>query len=166
MSEDFKASKSAGVHHQLSKLEGKWEGIARTWFEPGKLADESPITGTMRLILGGRFILHEYVGSLQNKSFEGIAIYGYHLGLKKFQGAWIDSFHNGTAIMFSEGKKGSEDFTMLGNYAYVTPDIEQYWGWRTKIDFVNDDEVMIMAYNVSPEGEEAKATEVAYKKVK
>ena len=165
MSEILEASKTTGVHHQLSRLAGEWEGITKIWFEPDKLADESPIRGTMRLILDGRFILHEYKGSLSDKPFEGIAIYGYHLDLKKFQCSWIDSFHNGTAIMFSEGKKGTTDFTMVGSYAYVTPEIEQHWGWRTNIEIISDDEVMITAYNISPEGQDDKATETVYKRV-
>jgi hypothetical protein len=166
MSGKFEASKADGVHFQLSKLAGEWEGITKTWFEPDIIADQSPVHGSMRLILGGRFILHEYSGSLGEKPLEGIAIYGYHLDTKKFQSAWIDSFHNGTAIMFSEGQKGDNSFKMLGGYAYVTPELEQQWGWRTEIDIINEDEIKITAFNVSPECDEAKATETLYKKVK
>lgn len=166
MSEKFETSKATGKHFLLGKLVGEWEGIAKTWFEPGKLGDESPIRGSMRPILDGRFIMHEYKGSLGGRPLEGIAIYGYHLELGKFQSAWIDSFHNGSAIMFSEGKKGDDSFTMLGSYAYVIPEQEQHWGWRTEIELMNDDEVKITAYNVTPEGDEAKATETLYKKVK
>ena len=166
MGQKFETSKASGVHSRLSRLVGEWEGIAKTWFEPGKIADESPVRGTMQLILNGRFIMHEYTGSLSDKPLEGLAIYGYHLELEKFQCAWIDSFHNGTAIMFSEGKKGEDSFKMLGSYAYVTPEMEQHWGWRTEIDILNDDEVVITAYNISPEGEETKATETRYKKVR
>lgn len=165
MIEKFETSKSTGAHFQLTKLAGEWEGITRTWFEPDKLADESAVRGTMRPILGGRFILHEYQGSLGGKPLEGLAIYGYHLGLGKFQSAWIDSFHNGTAIMFSEGNSGDVLISMLGSYAYVTPKAVQHWGWRTEIEITNDDEVKITAYNVSPEGEEVKATETVYKKI-
>jgi len=166
MSEKFETSKTTGPHFRLSKLVGEWEGITKTWFEPDKIADESPIRGSMRLILDGRFIMHEYKGSMEGKPLEGIAIYGYHLALGKFQSAWIDSFHNGSAIMFSEGKKGDDSFAMLGSYAYVTPELEQHWGWRTEIEMTNDDEVKITAYNISPEGDEAKATETLYKYIK
>ena len=164
MGDKFKASKASGVHHQLGRLAGEWEGTTKTWFEPDKVADESPIVGTMRPILGGRFILHEYKGKFGDKPLEGIAIYGYHLGLQKIQSAWIDSFHNGTAIMFSEGKRGGADMVMLGSYAYITPEMEQHWGWRTIIEIKSDKELLITAYNISPEGEEVKATETLYRK--
>jgi Protein of unknown function (DUF1579) len=168
MSDKFQNSKESGVHFQLARLEGEWEGTTKVWFEPGKAEpdDESFVRGNMRLILDGRFIMHGYKGSMQGKPLEGLAIYGYHLGLGKIQAAWIDSFHNGSAIMFSEGKRGDGSLDMLGSYAYVTPEAEQHWGWRTEIDIVNDDEVKIIAYNISPGGEEAKATETLYKRVK
>ena len=164
MSKKFEASKAGGIHQELSRLEGNWQGLARTWFEPGKLADESPIRGTMKLVLGGRFILHEYTGSMSGKPLEGMMLIGYHLGLGQYQSAWVDSFHNDTAMMFSEGKRGDAAFSMLGGYAYVTPEMEQHWGWRTEIEMVGEDEILIRAYNISPEGEEAKATEIEYKR--
>ncbi len=166
MSEDFENSRASGVHYQLSKLAGNWEGITKTWFEPDKLADESPMYGQMRTVLGGRFIMHEYTGSFGDKPFTGMAIFGYDFALQKFQGFWIDSFHTGTAMMFSNGNKGDQNLTVLGSYAYVTPEVEQHWGWRTSIEMVNDNEIIITAYNITPENEESKATETVYKRVK
>ncbi len=166
MSEKLDISKTTGAHFQLSRLVGEWEGSSKTWFGPDNLADQSPVQGTMRLILDGRFVMHEYKGSFGGKPLEGIAIYGYHIELGKFQCAWMDSFHNGTAIMFSEGKRDDDNFfNVLGGYSYVTPEAEQRWGWRTHIDLVSDDEMILTAYNISPEGDESKATELIYKKV-
>jgi hypothetical protein len=165
MSEKLEDSKNAGAHLQLSKMVGEWEGTTKTWFDPLKLEDESPITGTMRSILDGRFIMHEYQSSFGGKPLTGMVIYGYNLDLQRFQCAWIDSFHTGSSILFSQGDKGDTSMRVLGSYAYITPQEEQHWGWRTNIEMMSDKEMVITAFNISPEGEETKATETVYKRI-
>jgi hypothetical protein len=166
MSQKLESSKTEGVHAQLGRLTGDWEGTTSVWFEPGNPADQSPVHGKIRSILDGRFILHEYKGSFGGKPLEGMAIIGYHLETGKYQTAWIDSFHNGTAIMFSESSRNTAKFNVLGGYEYVTPEFDQKWGWRTEVELVNDDELKLTSYNVTPEGSEAKATETIYKRIK
>lgn len=165
MSQKLNDSKLTGPHFQLSRLVGEWKGTTKTWFDPSKLEDESPINGTMRLVLDGRFIMHEYQSSFGDKSLSGISIFGYDLNTQKFQCAWMDTFHNGTAIMFSKGNKGDEIINVLGSYAYITPETEQHWGWRTTLEIISDSEIVITAYNISPEGQETKATETNYSKL-
>lgn len=167
MSLKFDQSKIDGPHYQLAKLVGNWKGISRVWFEPDVVADESPVEGSIKQILGERFVMHEYKSSMGGKPLEGIAIYGYHLALGKYQAAWVDSFHNGTAMMFCDGKRGeTNQIAFTGEYSYVTPEKEHVWSWRTEIELKTDDQLIITAYNISPEGEEAKATEIIYERVK
>lgn len=148
------------MHYRLGLLVGQWEGTTKTWFEPGVLADESPMQGTMKAVLDGRFIMHEYQGSLHGKPFEGIAIIGYSMSNEQFECAWIDSFHMGTSIMFSEGNATDKLFSVFGSYG--GKELEQKWGWRTEIEMQENNRLMITAYNISPDGEEAKATETVY----
>ena len=159
---NFAESLESGSHRELGRLAGEWEGVTKTWFEPGVLADESPMTGRITSILGGRFLLYEYSGILAQRPFEGVAIYGHDLATDRFQAAWVDSFHMSTGIMFSEGDPG-ERFAVLGSYDAGGPDIPR-WGWRTEITVMNDDNIVVTAYNITPEGEESKATETRYQR--
>jgi hypothetical protein len=163
MIKKFEVSKEEGIHHQLGQMAGKWEGVARTWFEPDVVADESPIQGNIKSILDGRFLLHEYKGSFTGKPLEGVMIIGYDLNTGNFQSAWADSFHMGTGIMFSQQKKEEGDFSVYGTYE-VFQEEKQEWGWRTDIKPEDENTLIITAYNITPDGEETKANEITYKR--
>lgn len=164
-SEKFEKSKASGAHLMLSKLAGNWEGKTSVWFEPDKIADESPSTAVIRSILDGRFIMMEYKGMFQGNPLTGVVIYGHQLTEGKFQSAWIDSFHMGTGIMLSEGKKGnSENISVLGSYG--AGEGQEPWGWRTEIEIESEDKIIITSYNIMPGGPEAKAVESVYTRKK
>ncbi|MFC3559956.1 DUF1579 domain-containing protein [Pedobacter jamesrossensis] len=160
----FELSLEKGPHKLLAGLVGKWQGETKTWFEKDVLADESPMSGTISTILGSRFISYDYEGSLDGQAFEGKMIIGFDIPYQKFSASWIDSFHMGTQIMLSSGEFTENGFSILGSYG--SPEYsDQPWGWRTELEVLSDNEIIFSAYNISPEGEEAKATETIYKRI-
>jgi hypothetical protein len=156
----FELSLIEGRHNELAKLAGEWEGTTRVWFEPDKLGDEAPIHGAIRSALGGRCLVHEYQTLFMGEQEQGIALYTWHIDRQCYECAWIDSSHTGTQIMYSEGTRGQDRFSVLGSYG--GHDGDPVWGWRTEMTLVDEDHLIITAFNISPEGDEAKAVEIVY----
>jgi hypothetical protein len=159
----FEISLKSGIHKKLGAMAGNWAGITKTWFEPGVVADESLMQGNIIPVLDGRFLRHAYQGSMSGNPFTGTVTIGFDIANNKIQCAWIDSFHMGTAIMLSEGQETDHGFSVLGSYG--GPDIPDTWGWRTTYALMDHDNLVITAYNISPEGQEDIATETLYKRV-
>ena len=161
----FEDSKQHGSPHLfLSQLSGNWTGTSKLWLEPGKLTDESPIVGTIQILLEGRFALYLYQGSIEGEPQHGMFTFGYNTTLEQYEASWVDSFHNNTAIMFCVGLAIENGFSVLGSFPDPTggPD----WGWRTEVVLADREHLTLTAYTISPEGEEAKAVETILKRVK
>ena len=155
---------SSTPHHFLSQLVGSWIGQTRTWLDPISEPYQSPIQGSIHLILEGRFAIYLYQSTMDGEPQHGMFIFGFNTISNQYEASWVDSFHNNTAIMFCAGEAIDNGFFVLGSYPDPTggPD----WGWRTEVELLDNDHLVITAYSIHPEGGEAKATEARLTRVK
>jgi hypothetical protein len=149
-----------GAHAFLAAIEGDWEGTTRLWLEPGKLTDTSPCRGRIRLALGGRFAIHEYEGAVEGQPLSGVAIYGCDVATSEWQMAWADSWHMGTGVLWSTGRGAPAPYSVLGYYR--DPAGGPPWGWRTELALEGPDRLVVTMFNVTPDGQQAKAVETVY----
>ena len=161
--EEFEVSRAGGVHAQLARMAGHWQGRFRLWFEPGEPAEDSVQRGSIRVLLGGRVLLHEYSGHCSGEPMDGVALIAHHLDERRYESAWAESFGTGTSIMFSTGASGDPRLSMLGSYSDGQGGAR--WGWRTEIEQPDDDTLDLRMYNISPSGVEVPAVEVSYRRV-
>ncbi|TWT57661.1 hypothetical protein KOR42_10240 [Thalassoglobus neptunius] len=157
MNSSAQSKPSECAHEWFEQVCGTWAGVCRTWFEPDQLADESPFEGRFGKSIGGNFLRHQYSGEIQNSPRVGEELFVFNPVGETIDVSWADSFHMSSSIMLSRGKLTGNTLDMTGQYM-VGVDIPD-WGWRTVYDLTSSDELVITAFNISPEGESAKALE-------
>ncbi len=145
-------------HARLQRLVGSYAGTAKTFIEPGKPPLEASIEGQLDAILGGRYVRFEYSSSLSGEPLAGGLTLGFDLTEKRWMAVWLDSFHTGTAPMFSTGDGGAP-LSVLGSYAFEGA--ESRWGWRTEVHDEALPTLTLRMFNIAPSGEEMLGVELA-----
>jgi hypothetical protein len=153
----------SSVQKLSERLCGKWQGEVKTWFEPGVLADTSTIAGEYSWALEGKILRHQYRSEINGRPRSGEELLAFNEISQKWELVWFDTFHMNYGLLNSTGDSTASGFSVTGNYA-VGPGMPD-WGWRTEYRLATDDQLIIQAFNQMPEGEEALAIEVTYRRV-
>lgn len=152
---------------QLELLEGHWAGTCKTWFQPDVLADTSDIEGTITKLPYGPFYRHEYRSQMKGKPRAGEEMFAFNKASGLFEVTWVDDFHMNYGILISTGKVVEEDEGGFGFFVkakYSIGEEHPEWGWNTHYKIKDDGVLEVVAYNVTPDGESAKAVEIIYKR--
>ncbi|PWN68670.1 DUF1579 domain-containing protein [Chryseobacterium phosphatilyticum] len=137
------------MHKVLEKIEGNWAADVSTWVEDKgqPVISKSECSNTM--ILGGRYLVTDYKGSVMGMPFDAIKTMGYDKAKKKFVSSLIDNM--GTGFMLTEGEW--DPSTKSINFKGKIPDPTQpgkEWEARETYTLVDDNHHIIEIYGPDP----------------
>ncbi len=143
------------VQQFYEKLAGEWTGSYSLWINPEAPADISEIEAEGRFVVEGSFFLFSYSWKWNGKRQEGVFLLAGEG--KAASATWGDSWHMKPEPMVCEGAltEDGEKLVCLGSYE-TGPDTPD-WGWRTEFTMQGEDAFLMEAYNITPEGLEARA---------
>jgi hypothetical protein len=82
-------------HDYLKQFVGKWDVKSTMWGFPGTPPSVSRNSYEWKLIMGGRFIMAHFSGTMMGQPFEGLQIIGYDNYQEKYISFWIDNTSTG-----------------------------------------------------------------------
>lgn len=149
-------------HQRLAALVGRWQGTARTTFDPSQPAEESAWQLQATAILGGRAVRLEYTGTALGQPHAGELLVAFETSTGEWRLPWIDSFHTGGGVMLHRGAARPDGvIDALSSYEAGG----QTWGWRTRISPPTNGTLRLDAYNVMPDGAEHPALGVVLTRI-
>lgn len=138
-------------------IAGTWAGTYELWLDPAAAPERFDTGLEARRRADGRAVTIDYDWSRGADSHSGTIV--LVLGDDGVSMAFTDSFHSGRTIMQCSGSDPRR-WSALGTYDAM----EQTWGWRTQVEQPSDDELLIQAWNVEPDGTEHLATRATYRR--
>jgi hypothetical protein len=90
MAEMMKNATPGPEHKIFESSIGKWKAVTKSFMVPGK-TDVTEGTAESEWVLGGRFLMTHYHGTMMGMPFEGLEVLGYDRKAGHYAGYWLDT---------------------------------------------------------------------------
>jgi hypothetical protein len=149
-------------HRQLARMAGTWDVVVEMPGADGK-STQSKGVSTVKTMAGGFWLVDEFSGDMGGMKFEGLGVYGFDLGKKKFVQTWVDSVE--TSMMTMEGTydAAGKVLTMTGSGGGGDG---KRVNIRTTHTIVDKDTLVYQMYMAGPDGKEVQALKITYTRQK
>lgn len=155
----------AEQHQKLAEMVGTWDAEVSMWMEPSAPPMTSTGVGTFSLMLGGRYLRHDFEGSAMGRPFKGLGITGYDKFRQEYFDLWFDDMSTGMMLT-----RGVPDST--GNVVHYTGKMDDPMSGRkdipsrTVLTRIDGDTCKMEMFAADESGNEVKAMEIVYKRRK
>ena len=163
MAEMMKQAAPGPEHKVLEATVGKWKTSSKAWMGPGdpKITEGS---ADYESILGGRFVVSRFHGSMMGMPFEGYGVTGYDRMTKTYEGYWMDTM--GTMIYpMSKGTWDEATKTMTFNVNWPDAMTGGRADYSLTTKYSGNDN-MVFTMSMIHEGKPMPMMEVTYSRVK
>lgn len=145
-----------------TSLVGEWVGSYNLWIHPDADVQESSSMATVYTAANGSYTVMNYSWTYKDKLQAGIFLLGGNG--PSASATWGDSWHMRPNPMQCHGmiSDNGNELDILGGYDVGEgPD----WGWRTILTLVGENTLIMKAYNITPDGDEALAVNAVLTRV-
>ena len=113
-------------HAKLAAHAGSWNVRTKMFMTVDAEAVEMDATADSEMVLGGRFLVEEYHGTLMGEPFDGLLIVGFNKLTTEYFSVWMDTW--GTAFHTARGSEnGDGAIAMAGKiHDVLTPEGRTY----------------------------------------
>ena len=144
---------------------GSWRGVSTLQDPNTGTPEESASTAIVTPVQNGHFVRLDYTWSYQSTPQQGSLVLRVDANSSSAPGSirahWTDSWHMGETVMDCFGMLSDEPtISLRGTW---TPPEGPDWGWRIDLTPENEDRLLMVMYNIWPDGvREDLAVEAAY----
>lgn len=154
----MKAATPGAEHEKLASMTGTYTTTSRWWQAPDTAPQEATGSAERSMILGGRYLVEKYSGTMMNMPFEGMGIFGYDNVEQQYVSTWVDNM--GTGIFSMSGNTDARGNLVLKGQ-YKDPVSGATKTMRSVSTRTASGEKFEM-YDVAADGTEFKAFEIIY----
>jgi len=154
-----------GEHHKhLAYFAGTFEYTNKMWMSPGAPPMESKGTSVSKMVMGGRYLQDDVVGSAMGMPFEGMALTAYDNTRGEYSLIWIDNM--GTGITRATGTCSNDGKTLTFEGTVPYPGSPEPLPFKEVLTVIDDTHHTMAWYMPGQDGEMFKTMELSYTRVK
>jgi len=142
----------------LAPLMGDWNCAVKMWQGPGGPIEESKGTMKRQWVLDDHCIQENYDGTLMNKPFKGMGMFGYDNLKKQYFSVWFDTMSTSYVSQTGQADASGKVITMTGKFDDPMTRTEQTM--KSVLTIESDSKHTFVTFGVGPDGKEFKAMEI------
>ena len=144
----------------LNHLTGCWTGVSKLWLAPTEPVRISEARAEVGTAIADDFLTVAYTWN-ENGPQNGLIVLGQDEESQALQAVWVDSWHQPSFMLCKGTPDAAGRIAVQGRYpAPEGPD----WGWEIALESDGSDSFLIVMDNITPQGEHARAVEIALRR--